>query len=442
MGRHKKPNIPARVTKEFAVTTGVIAGAAVLTTGPHPIAEAAQLTAPQPAITAPITTAAFVKPHPAVAQEYTVRPGDTLYGIAADMCGNGEDWPGLYRSSRLGPDPNLIFPGEKINVNCHAGTITPAEHDVSGAGPAVSVYANPLRAVHGLQAERIDMGVDYTGTGVLYAVGPGEIMMVHESGWPNGVYIVERLTAGPLAGRYVYYAEDISPNVQPGQEVSSSTVIGTLFGGSSGIEIGWADPGNIGDTAASAAGQYVSDGTVTAYGVNMSDFLHSLGAPAGIHDGSVTGAVTGGYYQMIQQHVTASQPVVPVVAGDTWQNYLTVARFLMSHGYTRAAAAGIVACIAGESGGNPESQGGGGGGLIGFTPLPAGYVTGDITADLYTQVNAILKYNNGWSQYLGLLNSATGPLEAADIYSRDFERPAVQYSDVRSSVAYSVYAAI
>lgn len=115
------------------------------------------------------------------------------------------------------------------------------------------------------------------------------------------------------------------------------------------------------------------------------------------------------------------------------------AMFLFKNGYSRAGAAGVVACIAGESGGNPESVGDGGGGLIGWTPLPGGYVTGNVNADLNTQLEALLHYNdvNGPT---AALKSMTNPVYAADFYSQHFERPAVTDSDVRDSVAYIVYA--
>jgi hypothetical protein len=128
------------------------------------------------------------------------------------------------------------------------------------------------------------------------------------------------------------------------------------------------------------------------------------------------------------------------VSGSAYQNYLTIARFLVNHGYSKTAAAGIAACVAGESAGNPESVGSGGGGLIGFTPLPSGYVTGNANQDMFTQLNAILSYNQQWSGYLGLLNGSSDPVAAADIYSMYFERPAVTYSDVVVSVATWVYA--
>jgi hypothetical protein len=113
----------------------------------------------------------------------------------------------------------------------------------------------------------------------------------------------------------------------------------------------------------------------------------------------------------------------------------------MAHGYTGLAAAGIAGNIYQESKGNPESVGSGGGGLIGFTPLPTGYVTGNISADLVTQLAAIVNYNQQWSQYIPALNSASSASEAAYIYMSDFERPGIPVTGTREAAAAAVAAA-
>ena len=79
-------------------------------------------------------------------------------------------------------------------------------------------------------------------------------------------------------------------------------------------------------------------------------------------------------------------------AGAVGKGYVNIGRGLLREGFTRAAAAGIVGDIAGESGGNPESIGSGGGGLIGWTPLPHGFVTGNATRDMAFQVGQIKAY--------------------------------------------------
>jgi Phage tail lysozyme len=122
-------------------------------------------------------------------------------------------------------------------------------------------------------------------------------------------------------------------------------------------------------------------------------------------------------------------------------NYATIVSFLTRHGYTRLAAAGIAGNIYQESKGDPESVGSGGGGLIGFTPLPGGYVTGNPAADLRTQLNAILTYNQQWSQYIPALNAASSATQAADIYMNYFERPGIPEAANREGAAAAVASA-
>lgn len=128
-------------------------------------------------------------------------------------------------------------------------------------------------------------------------------------------------------------------------------------------------------------------------------------------------------------------------SGSNEQNLLTVAKYMMANGYSRAASAGIASCVDGESGGDPEASGDGGNGLIGWTPPLPGIVTGNKSADLQKQLPLIIQYNN--QQGAGLitmLNSITDPVQAADFYSENFEKPKVKDSDVRASVATSIYA--
>ncbi|MFI5068455.1 MAG: phage tail tip lysozyme [Streptosporangiales bacterium] len=123
------------------------------------------------------------------------------------------------------------------------------------------------------------------------------------------------------------------------------------------------------------------------------------------------------------------------------ENYGAIVTFLTAHGYSGNAAAGIAGNIWQESGGNPESVGDGGGGLIGWTPLPGGYVTGNPAADLQTQLNAILTFNQIWAQYIPALNAAGSPAQAADIYVTDFERAGIPAAANREAAASAVAAA-
>jgi len=48
---------------------------------------------------------------------YRVRPGDTLSGIAARLCGSAAAYPSLAAASGIA-DPDVIFPGELVTVRC------------------------------------------------------------------------------------------------------------------------------------------------------------------------------------------------------------------------------------------------------------------------------------------------------------------------------------
>jgi hypothetical protein len=145
---------------------------------------------------------------------------------------------------------------------------------------------------------------------------------------------------------------------------------------------------------------------------------------------------------------STSSAVSSTVAGDLAKgnNLLAVGQFLVDHGYSKAAAAGIASCVDGESAGNPESVGSGGGGLIGWTPLSsaqpnANIVTGNPSQDMMTQLSDILFYNSSeiGQSLVNQLNSESDPVAAADFYSQNFEKPAVTNSDVRPAVAQQVF---
>jgi hypothetical protein len=168
-------------------------------------------------------------------------------------------------------------------------------------GMAVGVadgYANPLRAVSGLTAERVDEGVDYGGSGPIYALGDGVVTSTTGS-WPDGTFISYRLTSGPAAGKTVYVAENVTPTVTVGQTVTLNTVVGILHDAYPDMEIGWAADG-YGDTMAAVSGQWTSADDAasmpSAYGVNFDQLLVSLGATPGILEHStVTGSLASGW---------------------------------------------------------------------------------------------------------------------------------------------------
>ncbi len=166
-----------------------------------------------------------------------------------------------------------------------------------GPAPSPGTYANPLRAISALSPERIDQGVDYSGYGPIYAIGNGVVLNTTNAGWPGGTFITYRLTAGPAAGLVVYAAEDIEPMVVVGQDVTSATVLGTMYEGPDGIETGWAGGSGQGYTMAREYGQF-SGANSTAFGANFSQLLQALGAPGGVlQNNPPTGTLPAGWPQ-------------------------------------------------------------------------------------------------------------------------------------------------
>jgi hypothetical protein len=140
---------------------------------------------------------------------------------------------------------------------------------------------------------------------------------------------------------------------------------------------------------------------------------------------------------------SASKPTASTLSCDPNyallpQNVTAIVSFLLAHGYSDNAVAGIAGNIYQESKGNPEAVGMGGGGLIGWTPLRYGLITGNSAVDLQTQLTAVLSYNEEWSSYLPRLNAATSPAAAAYIYVTYFERAGIPAAATREASAENV----
>jgi hypothetical protein len=135
-------------------------------------------------------------------------------------------------------------------------------------------YSNPV--AKNLTIGRIDEGVDFSSAGELYAMGDGQVENVNITGWPGNIYILLHMDDG----RYVYYAENISPDpsiINATQarpvRVKAGDKIGYARGYNPWIEVGWATstPGN-----ALAHGHY-SEGVATAEGKDFAAYLARFG---------------------------------------------------------------------------------------------------------------------------------------------------------------------
>ncbi|HTT31124.1 MAG TPA: hypothetical protein VMG37_22100 [Solirubrobacteraceae bacterium] len=165
----------------------------------------------------------------------------------------------------------------------------PASKPAPAPTVAPGSYVNPLAGAN-VTPERIDQGVDYSGSGTLGAIGAGKVTETNGSGWP-GTFIEYQLTDGPDAGRYVYYAEGVSPvaGLHVGETLTPGQPVARIIPGSStGIEIGWGS-GVGSQPLAQALGQWSggddADSVPSPAGKNFSALIAQLGGPPGRVEG-------------------------------------------------------------------------------------------------------------------------------------------------------------
>jgi peptidoglycan hydrolase CwlO-like protein len=139
-------------------------------------------------------------------------------------------------------------------------------------------YIDPLQFVD--RWERTDQGVDATmpvGTPIL---APSQVkILAIEPDWYAGQPLVYwELLGGPDAGMEQYVAEELTYVAPPGSILQQGQVIARYAANGTGIEYGWSTPDGV--TLAVATTGY-EEGQVTPAGVNMRNWLNSLGANAG-----------------------------------------------------------------------------------------------------------------------------------------------------------------
>jgi flagellum-specific peptidoglycan hydrolase FlgJ len=175
----------------------------------------------------------------------------------------------------------------------NAGTSNPCGAQAAVAG-SVAGYKDPLRDIKNVTRYRIDEGADYGGSGPVYAIGNGTVIISKTtSGWPGGNFISYKLSDGPAAGKVVYFAENCDTKVTTGQAVTADTIICQMNDASPHTETGWGVDSP--STIAAAYGVY-HEGDVTAYGINFSDFMVKIGSQPGVNKGGpVVGSLPAGW---------------------------------------------------------------------------------------------------------------------------------------------------
>lgn len=161
---------------------------------------------------------------------------------------------------------NTVTIPSSIASSGTSGTIVTT---ASTGGPSGG-YFNPVGS--GCTFARVDQGVDYDGPCNLYAIGPGTISSLTNSGWCYSgacafiaINLDNPLPAADCAGTEadfdgyatewtavngveecdtIYYAEGITqtPGLYVGEHVNACTVLGQALPVDYAIELGWADP--------------------------------------------------------------------------------------------------------------------------------------------------------------------------------------------------------
>lgn len=160
-------------------------------------------------------------------------------------------------------------------------TATGALQGIAGTGltnihAGAQGYVNPIpSAVIG----RTDMGVDANlkPGAPIRAIGDSKVLGIMPNWYAGQSYLALQLTSGPKAGQNYYVAEQMTPQVRPGQTVKAGQTIATYANSGTGIEIGWAGK-NWQQTLAQEQGNTGSASHANApAGANFRSFLGGLG---------------------------------------------------------------------------------------------------------------------------------------------------------------------
>jgi hypothetical protein len=179
------------------------------------------------------------------------------------------------------------------DVNAHAPPLSQVRHELRLeviAAPVTNAnYIDPLRFVS--VWERTDQGVDAAMApgSPLLAFAPSIVRMIVGDFYAGQPAIVFEVTGGPLAGRWWYLSEQITPRVSQGQTIGAGQTVATYASAGTGIEIGWWMP----------RGGYplghpgYREGLATNAGGDFRYLLRALGANPGTGAGLSTGPTIG-----------------------------------------------------------------------------------------------------------------------------------------------------
>ena len=181
--------------------------------------------------------------------------------------------------------------GSGLFVGAQLGGVCAGAYPLTGK---IRGYTNPFEKATGLVWERTDQGVDarMNAGSPLLAFAPSKVELIVGDFYAGEPAIVFEITAGPLAGKWWYWSEQIQPTVSQGQAVAAGQSVATYAPAGTGIEIGWWTPN--GGYPLGHPGY--AEGLATNAGGDFRYLLQALGANPGSGAGLSSGPTMGSTY--------------------------------------------------------------------------------------------------------------------------------------------------
>lgn len=167
---------------------------------------------------------------------------------------------------------------------------------IAQSGGSSGPYVSPFAKSKSFTQSRTDEGVDYTGSGLINAIGkarylgPGQAWGPSAGGGGTGYGVNYELLKGPKKGKDVFLYEGIAPagpKLSPGDIIRKGQPIASFVPGGS-IETGWSDA-----SGAPIAQPTYSEGDVTQPGLHFQKFLSKSGAASPPGQAAISGSGTG-----------------------------------------------------------------------------------------------------------------------------------------------------
>jgi LysM repeat protein len=165
-GRHVTPSQVEKVAEKAGKAAPAVAIAGALVAVPQSAHAEVKTPAKATTVTEQAHTTALVRTTAQpTSSTYTVRPGDTLSGIAARVYNNSSRWTWIYAANRSKiPDPNSIYVGEKLTIPSHAP---------SGAASYTARHAKPQSTVLTSSAKSLSGNLSCSGLETLWVAAGG-----------------------------------------------------------------------------------------------------------------------------------------------------------------------------------------------------------------------------------------------------------------------------